>query len=154
MPKHVSLERQRATVSRTNNLVTLPLSEGSAEVSGPTGLAIARITDGGDHESTIGAFVTQVKENFSCYLTTTEDKKHTNVTLLQVYNSLQCRMFPSDERPCARAPGESAGTQCLTAAFGQLIDSLIDLSERVLSVLQGAGLLDLINHISQSQTVC
>lgn len=149
----MSLERQHATVSLTNNHVTLPLSEGSAEVSGPTGLAIARITSGSDHESTVGAFVTQVKENLGCYLTTNEDKKQTNAPLLQ-FHSLQCRMFPTHEWPCARSPGESACTQCLTAAFGELIDSLVDLSERVLAVLQTAGLLDLFNHIGQSQTIC
>lgn len=63
-------------------------------------------------------------------------------------------MFPTHERHCARSPGESACTQCLTAAFGELINSLIDLSERVLSVLQTAGLLYLFNDIGQSQTVC
>lgn len=62
-------------MSLPNNHVTLPLREGSAKVSGPTRLAIAWITSRGDHESTVGAFVTQVKENLGCYLTTTEDKK-------------------------------------------------------------------------------
>lgn len=53
-------------MSKDEQTTIWPLGEGSPEVSNPTGLCIARVTSGADHESAVGAFIPQVKENLSC----------------------------------------------------------------------------------------
>lgn len=52
------------------------------EVSSLTGLGVAGVTRGADHQSAVGAFVTQVKENLGRYLTAEEDGRHTNASPL------------------------------------------------------------------------
>lgn len=57
-----------------------PLGEGTAEVSSLTGLGIAGVAGRSDHESAVGALVTQMEENLSCNLSAEEDMKHKAAT--------------------------------------------------------------------------
>lgn len=56
------------------------MGEGAPEVSSLTGLAVAGITGGGNHESAVGPLVTHVQENLRGNLAT-EESSERNVSL-------------------------------------------------------------------------
>jgi len=72
--KQKSFRHPCVNIKKEMGALSKPFGEGTAEVASLTGLGVAGVTVSSNHESAVGAFITQVEENLSGYLTAEEDK--------------------------------------------------------------------------------